>query len=378
MQNRLNDIFFELIRVSVGVQGSLSCVPSEKSWQWLYNMAQKQSLVGVCFVGVQRLCDSDSENYCGMTEQQFLTWMGMAARIQDMNREMDGQCVQLQAMLAEDGMRSCLLKGQTAAMLYDGDLVGLRQSGDIDVWVDAPQWMVTEWAVSHGSQGPHGSQGSPDSNDPKGSQKVTGRLHVACNVFPETDVELHFTPSLFSSPAADRRLQKWFEICREECMTNRVCLKPECNLVVTAPTVDFNLVYLLHHAFRHYLFEGVGLRHVMDYYMALRRSTPAQRSAARQKIRELGMESFAGAMMWVMAQVFGMGDDMMVADMDSRRGERLLEVIMEGGNFGHDTQKYKVTGWDKPFSRLSRYVRRNWFMLRDYPWEILWNVVKKL
>lgn len=46
----LNEIFFELIRVAIGTQDSLSRVPSAKAWKGLYDMAKKQSLVGVCLV----------------------------------------------------------------------------------------------------------------------------------------------------------------------------------------------------------------------------------------------------------------------------------------------------------------------------------------
>ena len=57
------------------------------------------------------------------------------------------------------------------------------------------------------------------------------------------------------------------------------------------------------------------------------------------------MEKFAGAVMYVMSEVFGMEEKYMICPMDGKRGRRLLEVIMEGGNFGHATEKYKITGW---------------------------------
>ena len=45
----INNIFFELIRVAIGTQESLSRLPSAGEWGELYKMAKKQSLVGVCF-----------------------------------------------------------------------------------------------------------------------------------------------------------------------------------------------------------------------------------------------------------------------------------------------------------------------------------------
>lgn len=51
----MNKLFFELIRVAIGNQVCLSHTPCADEWGGLYAMAKKQSLVGVCFAGVQKL-----------------------------------------------------------------------------------------------------------------------------------------------------------------------------------------------------------------------------------------------------------------------------------------------------------------------------------
>lgn len=125
----MNELFFELIRVAIGTQLSLSRQPSPKDWATLYDIAKKQSLVGVCFAGVQRLCNSETSDYCGMDEMLYPTWMGMTAKIQQKTQTVDER-VALQTRLAADGVRSCILKGQGVGQLYAEHLLGLRQSGD--------------------------------------------------------------------------------------------------------------------------------------------------------------------------------------------------------------------------------------------------------
>ena len=142
-------MLFELIRVAIGVQDCLSHSPTADEWGKLYEMAKKQSLVGVCFAGVQKLVDSESGNYCGMNELQYLTWMGMAAKIQQRNETVNRQCVELQAKLSADGFRTYIMKGQGVGALY-GSLSLLRQSGDIDVYMEGGLEKVLAYARPFG------------------------------------------------------------------------------------------------------------------------------------------------------------------------------------------------------------------------------------
>ena len=107
-------LFTELIQVSIGIRVCLSRTPSEAEWGELYAMAKKQSLVGVCFAGVQRLVAQQQEP----PKMLYLTWMGMTAMIQQRNEVVNRQCVDLQKRLSADGFRSCILKGQGVARIY--------------------------------------------------------------------------------------------------------------------------------------------------------------------------------------------------------------------------------------------------------------------
>lgn len=48
-------IFFELLQVAVGTRSRLSVVPTAEEWQALYDMAARQTLIGVCADGIDRL-----------------------------------------------------------------------------------------------------------------------------------------------------------------------------------------------------------------------------------------------------------------------------------------------------------------------------------
>ena len=108
-------LFFELIRVSIGRQKRLTHTPSEMEWRQLYTLADMQALIGICFRGVQRLRKLGYD----IPTDLYMKWLGMAAKIQQRNELMNRKCVEVQRLLAEDGMRSSILKGQGVAELYN-------------------------------------------------------------------------------------------------------------------------------------------------------------------------------------------------------------------------------------------------------------------
>lgn len=178
-----------------------------------------------------------------MSEILYLTWMGMAAKIQQKNEVVNKQCVALQKRLSSDDLCSVILKGQGIGQLY-GSLSGLRQSGDIDVWISGSRKKTLAYV----------QQISP-------TIEVT-RLHTQLKVFDDTEVEIHFMPTYMRCPWLNRRLQKWFQ---KYDGFDRFGISEGIKI----PSVEFNIVFLLLHIFRHLLGEGFGLRQVMDYYYVL-------------------------------------------------------------------------------------------------------------
>lgn len=169
----INKLFFELIQVAIGTRICLSHTPSADEWSELYNIAKKQSLVGVCFAGVQKLQTQRQEP----PEMTYLTWMGMAAKIQQRNEVITRQCVELQAKLSADGFHSCILKGQGVAQYYPDHLRILRQSGDIDIFVEGGFEKVITAAQKIARVG------------------TCSYVHAEWEVFDDTEVELHYRPS---------------------------------------------------------------------------------------------------------------------------------------------------------------------------------------
>ena len=347
------NLFYELIQVAIGRRVSLSRVPSAKDWSRLYALAEKQAVAGVCFCGVQRL--PEEQGAC-LPDSLKMQWLALAAQTQARNELMNRKCVEVQRMLAEEGIKSCILKGQGVAELYEisneefgirNDSLGmLRQSGDIDVWVKGGFDVVNDFV-----------QKTRPTDD-----IAYHRFHY--DMYADTEVELHHRPTLMRNLFDDRRLQQWCDSFDADTF-----VMTEKGFAV--PSLEFNRIFILTHIYRHFLFEGIGLRQLMDYYFVLKASH--QPSPEREEeitlIRRIGMQKFAEAVMWVLEHVFGLEREYMLCEPDEKEGRFILDEIMQTGNFGQSDSRYRGYG------KLRRMSRHGLHLLIHYPSEVIWTPI---
>ena len=325
-------------------------------------MAEKQSLLGICFVGLQDLGADADEGFSriGMSEMRYLNWMGMAFTIQQKNELVNQQCAELQARLSADGFRSYIMKGQSVASLYGEHISGFRQSGDIDVYIEERMEKVLAYTNTFGP-----------------TTKVN-ELEMHVSVFEDTEVEFHYRPFIMRNPFRNAKLQKFFKECEDANFSNSVILDKDKNLSIYAPITEFNLVHQMVHIYHHLFTEGVGMRQLMDYYLVLQSADKELMSPkVKELVHDLGLDKFASALMWVMQHVFGLGMIGMPWVPNPRDGEFLLKEIMQSGNFGKQDERQKGlydSKWNSFWMvngkalRLARFDRWMWF------WGPLWRI----
>lgn len=347
------NLFFELIQVAIGHRDSLSRVLSANDWRVLYDFSEKQAVAGVCFYGVQQL---PKEQKAGLPESLKMQWLSLAARIQQQNEVMNRKCAEVYEAIRSKGFDSVVLKGQGVARYYKlrdesldlraNSLGMLRQSGDIDVWL----WKEGLSLKENRKEVIRFARTI--------QPNVTGAEHHVSVGWMGTEVELHYEPAYFCNPFANRRFRKWcmdYDKSKFQFSDNGFCV----------PDAEFNRVFLLAHAFRHYLSEGLGLRQVMDYYFLLQNLNV--NPDHDNLIKRLGMERFEKAMKWVIGYVFENKD---VED-GRKYGKMLLRHIMEGGNFG----MYKAKTVASRHTHIGRFINQlahDIRLMMYYPSEAVW------
>jgi len=384
----MNKLFFELIQVALGTRICLSHTPSANEWGELYAMAKKQSLVGVCFAGVQKLATSTgsaTEHRQEPPEMLYLTWMGMAAKIQQRNQVVDEQCVDLQKRLSADGLRSSILKGQGVGTLYrvqncgDSSSAGsdpahektvenlslLRQSGDIDVYVAGGMEKVLGYCTE------------------KFGKVKWDYINAHAPFYQDTEVEMHWRAQAMTNLFKNKRLQKWLAEHEEEIFNANTSINsaqaPNANDSIVVPSAEFNAFYILLHCYHHMFESGLGLRQLMDYYfvlLSLERECPQinREFDVNTLFAEFGMSKFASGIMWLLEEVFKLERECMICEPDEKEGRFLLNEVMQNGNFGHHDERVKKVGSGK-MSELWRNVQHNWHLASHYPSEFLWQPI---
>ena len=356
-------IFFDFLRFCIGSAKEIPDSLKEADWKELYAIAQKQTLLGVLFYGIQRL-----PKELAPEQKLLMQWMVISEMIRKQNIKLFQDSVKVCQNFENEGFANCILKGQGNALLYPDPY--MRTPGDIDIYLSGGRKKIMKYV----------DQVCPN--------QVMRYHHVDFPVM-KTAIEVHFTPSYMFCPIHNRRMQKWFEKVMGEQCNHRVSL-PDGFGEIYVPQVSFNVIYILSHLYRHIFTEGIGLRQLLDYYFVLvkwhtdltnltdsNNSLPQMTQintdldALRHDLKYLGLWKFAGAVMFVMKEVYGLTEDRMIAPTDENEGMFLLDEIMRGGNFGQYDDRMGSKVGESKIHRYFRMNLRNLRFVKHYPTEAL-------
>lgn len=428
---KVDKLFFELLQVALGNRERLSKAPSGEEWTEIYAESERQAVTGILLYGIERLKNllqtrkleeatrGRANADLNLNIEMLLQWIGVGQMIEQQNRLLDERCVDLLGRIQDAGLHGTILKGQGIARLYNvddnlnldkkGALGRLRQSGDIDVYVDCGLKKALAFAKSQGLK------------DVEWDYK-----HLHLNLWEDIEVEMHYRVEVLLNLWKNRKLQKWFEAHTDEIFghtdntetidissehelpsidhklsingslntrSSSAHLLPErhknftnsTNGLVT-PTVEFNVFYILLHIYRHFLYEGIGMRQIVDYYFVLKRlnlnandnlksntNHTNRANFAIEAVKEFGMEKFASGLMWVMKESLGMPEEWMLWEPDQKEGKYILKQVMTGGNFGHYDERLNHGGGK--IGTVKAILTHNLHLLTHYPSDVIWAPV---
>lgn len=307
-------------------------IPGIQNWQAVYDFAVKQRIQGIC---------SPTSYPVAVDQKVLFQWLGDEQQIRSLNEVVNKRIKTLCGLFEEAGLRFCILKGQGNAEMYLD--AGLRCPGDIDVWIDGEEEAIIGFVKKQ----------FPDS---KQSFK-----HIKFPVFDDVEVDVHSTPLKIYHPKCQKELNKWMAAHKAEQFTHKIKLSGG-DVTVSVPTARFNVVYQMGHILIHLQDEGIGLRHLVDYYYVLRTLgslSEAEKLQIAEEWNKMGMLRLATGVMWVEKEILDLPDELLIIKPNAKRGKMLLEEMLEGGDFGHHSsiQKLRSSYFSFRFSKATKLMK---------------------
>ena len=135
-------IFFDFLRFCIGSAKEIPDSLKEADWKELYAIAKKQCLVGFLFDGIKKL----PAEHVGMEKELLLHWMAESQILEKANVRLNDAAIQVSEWFRKKGFRTCILKGQGNALMYPNPYS--RTPGDIDIWVEGGDKRVISFVRS--------------------------------------------------------------------------------------------------------------------------------------------------------------------------------------------------------------------------------------
>lgn len=336
-------IFFDFLRFCIGSAKEVPVSLKEADWKELYRIAQKQCLVGVLFDGIRKL----PAEHVGMKKELLLQWMAESQMLEKANIRLNDAAIQVSEWFRKKDFRTCILKGQGNALVYPNPYS--RTPGDIDIWVEGGDKRVISFVRSI----------SP-------LEKACYH-HIEFPSYKGVEVEVHYRPSFLLCLWHNRKLQNYYERVKEKQFSHRVKLGEQGEVAI--PTAELNLIFQLTHIYAHLMNEGIGLRQLLDYYFVLLHADIKDLAELQRNLKRFGLWKFAGAIMYIMQEVFDLPVSRLIVPSNEKYGIFVLNEVLEAGNFGKYDERNRF-GKSQLGHNLQR-VYRDIRLVRYFPVEAL-------
>lgn len=356
MTDRLQEVFFKLLRIGLWGAGSFSSATAltGEDWEQLYRYAQNHTVEGLLF---------DCFPY--LREEQLppralrLKWAVRTDQIERYNKQMNAVIAEQHAYFVQNGLRPILLKGQGVAHHYMQP--AHRVSGDID-WYFAEDGYDAAFALLI-------KKGIPV-NAP-----MTFCLDYRWNgVAVEHHQQAFDIRSLLKTPY----LKKLEETYRYKQQVLAVDGAP---VHLLAP--ELQLLQVNVHILKHLLSFGVGLRQICDaavLYRAYRGKIDGD--ALRTMYRRIGVLKWVHVLHRLLVEHLGLPkEDLPFPYPNKTEAEWMMDEIWHSGNFGIYDKRYR----DGKVTFVSVHpdgARRLWRSMRLYfpyaPQEVIFFPIRRV
>lgn len=311
--------FFALLRAGLWeTEVSLSQL-EQIDFNQVFRLAEEQSVVGLVAAGIEHVVDIK------IPQQVALTFVGSALQLEQRNLAMNNYVANLIDQLRNKDVYTILVKGQGIAQCYERPL--WRASGDVDLLLSEGNYQKAKDILL------------PQADEVE--QEYSTFKHLGMTMKGGFEVEIHGALYTRLSKRIDRGIDT---LQNEVFFGGNVRSWMNSNTQVFLPAVNNDAIFVFTHILHHYYVEGIGLRQICDWCRLLwTYRDKIDRKALSFRLETMGLISEWKAFAALAVDWLGMPLEAMplyTADKKwSRKGDRILEFVLECGNFGHNRQR---------------------------------------
>jgi len=336
--------FFALVKAGLWEQDVHLSQLGQIDFNEVYRLAEEQSVVGLVAAGIEHVVDMK------IPQQVALAFAGRALQLEQQGLAMNDFVAKLVEQLRSQDIYALLVKGQGISQCYKRPL--WRASGDVDLLLSEGNYEKAKAALL------------PLALDSE--QEYKAFKHLGMTMKGGFVVELHGTLHSRLSKRVDKGIDK---AQKDVFYGGNVRSWKNGETQVFLPGVDDDVIFIFTHILHHFYIEGIGLRQICDWCRLLwtyRKSI--NHGLLESRIRKMGLMSEWKAFASVVVDWLGMPVEAMpIYSSDkkwSRKAERIIEFVLESGNFGHN-RKAANGKLNSAWNKTQDFARHS----RIFPWD---------
>ena len=338
MQNP-RDILLSLIR------SALWNVPpgnvyEDVDWGHVCSLARQHTLTGLLADGIQKLPQASRPD--GKLIHQLQTFMMKNIQAHMLITRRLGEIL---AVLRTEGVEPVLLKGHGLAANYPDPIS--RQCGDIDLYVGKKEYgKAVAVCMKHF----------------KTSGKDQENLKHYNFDNQGIEVELHRIAEILPGVAADRRYQAWTEANLSSAELRCVDIE---GVSVTLPPYRFDAVYVMYHAWHHFVNGGIGLRQICDWTMYIHKyHDRLDIHVLESDLNSFGLMKIWHLFSWIAVNKLGLPAEEcpLYEGKYAADAEKMMDIVWGDGNYG----RYSERSAKRPKGYMHGKLHSLWVTTKRY------------
>lgn len=318
--------FFELVRAGLWAKEARLSQFNNINYANILQLAEEQSVVGLVTAGLEHIDvrGQKEDVRCRPSQDMMLQFVGETLQIEQQNKDMNAYLARLIERLRKEDVYAVLVKGQGTAQCYEKPL--WRSSGDIDLLLSDTNYEKAKQTLMPLAV-------SVD-------KEYTSFKHLGMTMEGGFVVELHGT----MHSRLSKRVDNVVDIAQRDIFFGgNVRSWQNGSTTVFLPAPNHDVIFVFTHILHHYYIEGIGLRQISDWCRLLYTYKESlNHGLLESRIKKAGLMSEWKAFAALAVNWLGMPAESMPLYSPekkwSRKAERIVEFVLECGNFGHNRQ----------------------------------------